>query len=125
MCIQMGRAPNYQGVGKVLQVLASRARYGAFSRLELVWGKEEFFLLRWLSIEAQSIYDELLRGLRQDSEVCKYERIIRLPCLTGLTEREDRVVKAVARELHHSFGGKLFWGGVLTWDDYFELSAVG
>jgi len=90
--------------------------------LELVWGKEEFMLLRWISIEAHSIYDELLRGLRQGSEACKYERVVRLPWLGGQTsEQEKRVVQGVARDLHLAFGGKQYWGEVLVWDEFFEL----
>jgi hypothetical protein len=56
----------YKTLGKVLQVLASRARHGAFRKLELEWRYSEFIMV--------SDYDGLLDGLNQGSEACKYER---------------------------------------------------
>ena len=100
----------YKTLGKVLQVLASRARHGAFRKLELEWRYSEFIMV--------SDYDGLLDGLNQGSEACKYERIIRLPDVEPGSEVERRYLDTVAKDLHSAFGGKVLLGKMLLWDTY-------
>jgi hypothetical protein len=100
----------YKTLGKVLQVLASRARHGAFRKLELEWRYSEFIMV--------PDYDGLLHGLNQGSEACKYERIIRLPDDEPGSETWRRHLDTVAKDLHSAFGGKLFWGKMLLWENY-------
>jgi len=100
----------YKMLGKVLQVLASRARHVAFRKLELQWRYPEFIMV--------SDYEGLLDGLNQGSEACKYERIIRLPGDVPESEVERRYLDTIAKDLHSAFGGKLLWGEVLLWENY-------
>jgi hypothetical protein len=115
-----------KNLGKVLQVLASRARHGAFRRLELEWSQEDFLLLRDIAFwgPMNSDYDELLEGLNQGSEACKYERTIRLPEVKAVSDSEREGFDTLAEELHLAFGGKLLWGEMLLWENYHRKSKL-
>jgi hypothetical protein len=122
--------------GKVLNVLASRARHGAFRYLELSWPKlthrTEFGMLclaqqrhfngQHEALEEVKNYVALVEGLGHDREACRYERVIRLPGGYLLPDGRDLAticqnMDAVAEELHCAFGGKLFWGQQLGWEN--------
>lgn len=79
-------------------------------------------------------FEGLCFELRKDSENCRYQRVITLPASTAkVSLLEDRQLEdAVAAELHFSFGGRLFCGETLVWDELrkvgeldFEMSALG
>jgi hypothetical protein len=109
-------------MSKTLNVLASRARFGNFRRLELVWDEEQFKILmnmaRQIPMARARQYDELLEGLRTGESGGRFERTIRLPSLVGQRGRE---AEACARDLHFAFGGKLFWGDVLGWENWKQV----
>jgi len=102
-----GYVTNYNTLPKVLTLLASRARYGAFKRLEIVWSYNEFLLL------VQRDRRKMLEGLCVGNERPGYERIARVPEL-GREVAEE--VQGVVREIHACFGGKTYVGEELVWD---------
>jgi hypothetical protein len=122
----------YNTLGKVLNVLASRARHGSFKRLELLWDNEILAELIFASEELgpnlheltdpfqreqRICYNHLLDALRTDSEACRYERVIRLPDFDGLLDGYEEGPPA-AEEMHFAFGGKLYRGDILWWDNF-------
>jgi len=113
-------------MSKTLNVLASRARFGNFRRLELVWDEEQFKILmnmaRQIPMARARQYDELLEGLRTGESGGRFERTIRLPSLVGQRGRE---AEACARDLHFAFGGKLFWGQELGWENWKQVIPAG
>lgn len=109
-------------ISKTLNVLASRARFGNFRRLELVWDEDQFMCLldmaRQIPMARSRRYDELLEGLRTGESGGRFERIVKLPELGGQRGRE---AGACAKDLHFAFGGRLFWGDVLEWENWMEV----
>jgi len=112
-----GAYAHFIHLSKVLQSLASRARHGAFKKLELVWGACDFELV--VSGEERA-YDALLNSLRQGSEACRYGRVIKLPDSDTL-ELFSLEADHAARDMHFAFGGKLFSGNKLAWENYQEV----
>jgi hypothetical protein len=108
-------------LSKTLNVLASRARFGHFRSLELVWDSEQFEILQSMSLQIPVArarqYDELLEGLRTGERGGRFERVIRLPHPFGGGQNSREAV-ACARDLHFAFGGKLFWEDVLGWENW-------
>jgi len=119
--IQMDDREIIAQLSKTLNVLTSRARFGHFRRLELVWDSHQFKVLQSMSLHVPMArarqYDELLEGLRTAQRGGRFERVIRLPypLLGGLKGSE---AEACARDLHFAFGGKMFWGDVLGWHNW-------
>ncbi|CAG8951761.1 hypothetical protein HYFRA_00005563 [Hymenoscyphus fraxineus] len=116
-------ATMYAHLPRVLQVLRSRARHGALRKLELCWGSGAFRALVE-SVEGMELgrggFDILLEALRRGSGDCGYERVVRIEGvreLEGLGEMSESVWTTV-RELHFACGGKLYWDGVLLWENY-------
>jgi hypothetical protein len=114
-----------RAISKTLNVLASRARYGHFRRLTLVWDEDQFRrlmdLARQIPMARARQYDELLEGFRTGESGGRFERVIRLPEMAGQRGRE---AEACARDLHFAFGGKVFWGDVLGWESWKEVFPV-
>jgi hypothetical protein len=112
-------------ISKTLNVLASRARYGHFRRLELLWDEDQFKCLMDLAKQIPMArarqYDELLEGLRTGESGGRFERVVRLPEMVGQRGRE---AEACARDLHFAFGGTLFWGDMLGWENWKEVFPV-
>jgi hypothetical protein len=115
-------------ISKTLNVLASRARFGHFRRLELVWDSDQF---KYLQMMARQIpmararqYDELLEGLRTGEGGGRFERVIRLPGDPRPAGQRGREAEASARDLHFAFGGRLFWGDVLGWENWNQVIPV-
>lgn len=115
--------PEYNVIRKVLKTLSSRARLGNFKRLELVWGKGEF----WSLIVAFygrdfSLFDAMIEDLVGGLEGERFERVVRVPGWPpgdedgddeeALTEFEE-VVKC----LHYAIGGTMVCGDVVKWQD--------
>lgn len=112
-------------ISKTLNVLASRARFGNFRRLELLWDVDQF---KFLQSMAQQIpiararqYDELLEGLRTGESGARFERVIRIMRDPRLAGQESREAQACARDLHFAFGGTLFWGDVMGWENWKQV----
>jgi hypothetical protein len=135
-------SPAYSSFGKVLNALNSRARHGAFRRLELIWGEDgggDGRSRAAVMIMAYKRHIEgghetqpdvkgfvaLLEALRQGGEACKYERVIRCfgkrrgvktPELRDLSQA-SALMDGVAEMLINSFGGSFYWGDTLAWMD--------
>jgi hypothetical protein len=117
----------YGTFAKVLQVLASRARHGSFRKLELVWGFVDLVELedtnscleRGIETEKTRCWEEVLGCLFRASDGCRYERVLRLPPVGRVRTAWDkrREGEDVAREMHFAFGGRLYWGELLSWED--------
>lgn len=118
---------------KVKSLLARRASYGSFQRLELIWydnalgeHAERLLLARNgvfpssldqnVVIHPEAYFSWLLDDLRLVNEegMCKYERVISFRTSKELSDD----VRLVAKEVHFAFGGRLYWGDELTWDNY-------
>jgi len=124
---------NTSEVPKILQLLASRSRFGDFKMLELAWDAAPFSEL----VEANSAsvvsdttdsYDMLLEELRDGSTSCRYERVIRLlehsksvKLLGGLTSEE---IQETVRVLHFACGGSLYWQKKLVWQHYQKVDEI-
>jgi hypothetical protein len=113
-------------LSKMLNVLASRARFGHFRKLELVWDCEEFACLQSMSLDIPMAkarrYDELLEGLRTGEGGGRFERVIRLPYDPWGIGLKLREAEPCARDLHFAFGGRLFWGDVLEWENWKQVA---
>lgn len=110
-------------------MLSSRARHGDFRKLTLVWGDKEWEELVRVnrkynadeSIGGDSQwYNSLLYNLQTGKFGSRYERVIELPgtwdgCSGGYAVTYE---EATARTLHMSFGGRLFVGDVLAWEEH-------
>jgi hypothetical protein len=109
-------------LSKTLNVLASRARFGHFRKLELIWDCEEFARLQSMSMDIPMAkarrYDELLEGLRTGERGGRFERVIRLPHDPWGMGSKSRETEVCARDLHFAFGGRLFLGDVLAWENW-------
>jgi len=67
------------------------------------------------------VYDELLEGLRTGESGGRFGRVIRLPAAPRQRSRE---ANACARDLHFAFGGSLFWGDELGWENWKQVIPV-
>ncbi|EPE24477.1 hypothetical protein GLAREA_08329 [Glarea lozoyensis ATCC 20868] len=119
---------------KLLQLLASRARYGDFRSLELCWDQWGFFQLVTVNSgngfeNLIDLYDALLDGLRKGSIGCGYERVIRLP---ADSTKEDATrwkldptkTRDTLRVLHFACGGSLYWANKLVWQNYQQVADI-
>jgi hypothetical protein len=115
-------------ISKTLHVLASRARFGHFRRLELIWDNNEFGYLqelaRQIPMAKARVYDELLEGLRTGESGGRFGRVIRLPAAPRQVGQRSREANACARDIHFAFGGSLFWGDELGWENWKQVIPV-
>lgn len=128
----------YRSFAKALNVLASRARHGAFRRLELVWGGDDRQIAAKMIVTyiryIQGGHDDeedvkgflaLLDALRQAGEACRYERVIRFNSSSKSAKERDHsrdyelcpIVDGASEMLNMAFGGSLFWAEKLAWED--------
>jgi len=121
-------------LGKILLKLESRARYGEFKKLTLVWEEEEWKELTTIynlsgitTLEEDRFLHDLLDGLAVGKEGGRFERVIEVEqdwveskwCQGKMTR-----CMSTAKALHFAFGGKLFIGGRLTWERYQQVGSV-
>ncbi|PVH69752.1 hypothetical protein DL98DRAFT_522010 [Cadophora sp. DSE1049] len=114
--------PEYGALRKVLNTLSSRARLGNFKRLELVWGKVEFWsLMDALYGGDVPLFDAMIEDLGGGLAGERFERVVRVPvCPPGDDDddEEDRMVhEEVVRCLHYAIGGTMICGDVVKWKD--------
>lgn len=112
---------------RALKSFNSRARHGKLKNLDLVWGQSEFKeLFRgsgqstgavWLPKDGERVMD-ILSALKGDGR-WGFERSIRLPAM-AFTIRHSNLVE----DLHVSFGGRLFVGDKLVWQDFNRMPQV-
>lgn len=128
----------YRSFAKALNVLASRARHGAFRRLELVWGGDDRQIAAKMIVAyiryTQGGHDEeedvkgflaLVDALRQAGEACRYERVIRFTSSSKPAKERNHsrdyelcpIVDGASEMLNVAFGGSLFWAEKLAWED--------
>lgn len=109
-------APSYTTIPKILTLLASRARHGAFKKLEIVWSREEFL---FLTGPRERDRRKMLEGLCTGNEGCGYERVARVGGMGDVLEDVEGMfdeVEALGREVHACFGGRFYMGEELVWD---------
>ncbi|KAK0111407.1 hypothetical protein ONS95_001768 [Cadophora gregata] len=114
--------PEYGALRKVLNTLSSRARLGNFKRLELVWGKMEFWsLMDALYGGDVPLFDAMIEDLVGGLAGERFERVIKVPaCPPGNDDEdeEDRMVhEEVVRCLHYAIGGTMICGDAVRWKD--------
>lgn len=113
----------YDMLGRNLQMFASRARHGSLRNLELVWNYEGLEIME--SAVLGMAFDRLLECLRKASVGMRgVKRCIRLP-RDRILESTGRFGVDVVRDLHMAFGGRLFVGSELVWEDYRQVEGSG
>jgi hypothetical protein len=127
--IQMNCASEFiRLISKTLNVLASRARFGHFRRLELIWDNKEFGYLqelaRQIPMAKARVYDEILEGLRTGESGGRFVRVVRLPAAPRQVGQRSRDANSCARDIHFAFGGSLFWGDELGWENWKQVIPV-
>jgi hypothetical protein len=129
--------PLYTTLGKVLLKLESRARYGHFKKLTLVWEEKEWKELT-NAYDANGIivysedappffhlFQDMLDGLRVGKEGGRFERVIEIKQdWVGDKWYQGKMARCIstAGALHIAFGGKAFVGERLVW---YEERIVG
>ncbi len=67
------------------------------------------------------VYDELLEGLRTGESGGRFLRVIRLPAAPRQVGQRSREANSCARDIHFAFGGSLFWGDELGWENWKQV----
>ena len=69
-----------------------------------------------------SVYDSILESLRQE---CKFERRLNIETPKRTLVEARYFYHDTLRELALAFGGRMYWNGVLEWDDYKHVGHLG
>lgn len=118
---------NMRALAKALRLLASRARYGDFKKLDLSFSAHRMNALvrdrESSNAKLQEDYDEFLRIFREASADCKYERSVE----ANIRNLDGDLTPAsqwdgVIRDVHFAYGGKFYMNGVLLWNNYTAVS---
>jgi len=117
---------NFSTLPKAMKALASRARHGCLRHLSVEIDSSACVMLStWrdsANTDQQLAYDVLLEHLRSASGGFKNLKVRRMdlwPTEAQILwrDRRDRGNFGLVRDLGLAWSGKLFWKGVLVWED--------
>ena len=105
---------DWKTLPKLFALLTSRARHGHFEALRLDLQRTVLKVLNLWALMDSPRYDEMLEILRDVSKECNFQRSFRVE--KGFLPEEAEL--DTIRDLHLAFGGRMFYGGQLLWDNY-------